>query len=35
MLDFKGPGEVVHLGQVDSLDIVGGIIVADLAASPE
>lgn len=35
VLDLEWSGEVVHLREVDVLDIVGGVIVADLAASPE
>ena len=33
-LDFEGPGEVVHLREVDVADVVGGIVVADLTAGP-
>lgn len=33
-LDFKGAGQVVNLGQVDVLHVVGTIVVLDLAASP-
>jgi len=33
-LNLKGPREVMNLGQVDVLDIVGAVIVLDLAASP-
>jgi hypothetical protein len=34
-LNLKGAREVMDLGQVDVLDIVGAVIVLDLAAGPE
>jgi hypothetical protein len=33
-LDFKGSREVVDLSQIDILDVVGRVVVADLAAGP-
>eukprot|EP00967_Tisochrysis_lutea_P128381 scaffold219515_cov30-Tisochrysis_lutea.AAC.1 len=33
-LDRDGAAQVVHLGQVDMLDVIGGVIVLDLAPSP-
>jgi hypothetical protein len=33
-LNLEGPGEVVHLGQVDVAHVVGRVVVADLAARP-
>lgn len=33
-LNVKGPGQVVDFGQVDIANIVGGVIVFDLATSP-
>lgn len=33
-LDLEGAGEVVDLGQVDVLHVVGAVVVADLAARP-
>lgn len=32
--DFKRAREVMDLGQVDVLDVVGGVVVFDLAAGP-
>ena len=33
-LDLEGAGEVVDLGQIDVLDIIGAVIVLDLTTSP-
>ena len=33
-LDLKGPGQVVDAGEVDVFDVVGAVVVADLAAGP-
>lgn len=33
-LDLEGPGEVVDAGEVHVLDVVGAVIVLDLAARP-
>lgn len=33
-LDFKGTRQIVDLGQVDVLHVVGAVIVLDLASSP-
>ena len=33
-LDLEGPGQVVHAGEVDVLDVVGAVVVFDLAAGP-
>lgn len=32
--DLKGPTEVVHLGEVYILDVVGRVVVLDLASGP-
>lgn len=33
-LNLKGPGEVVHPGEIDVPHVVGAVVVADLAARP-
>lgn len=33
-LDFEWSGQVVHLRQVDVLDVVGAVVVLDLSARP-
>lgn len=33
-LDVKRPRQVVHAGEVDVLDVVGAVVVFDLAAGP-
>ena len=33
-LDLEGPGQIVNLGQIDVLHVIGTVVIADLAAGP-
>lgn len=34
VFDFEGPAEVVDLGEIDVLHVVGAVVVPDLASGP-